>query len=100
MHSPTTNISRLTFDVYRFAFGSVGALEIANEYSGLAVAPAHLYCFRRSQACMPHTFNLTYWRNVMNEQEVVIYSVYVGIDWANSKHDVCVQQAKRTSHNE
>jgi transposase len=29
----------------------------------------------------------------MNEQEVVVYSVYVGIDWANSKHDVCIQQA-------
>lgn len=29
----------------------------------------------------------------MNEQEIAVYSVYVGIDWANSKHDVCVQQA-------
>ena len=29
----------------------------------------------------------------MNEQEVIFYSAYVGIDWANSKHDVCVQQA-------
>ena len=26
----------------------------------------------------------------MNEQ-AVIYSVYVGIDWADSKHDVCIQ---------
>jgi len=25
----------------------------------------------------------------MNEQ-AVIYSVYVGIDWADSKHDVCI----------
>ena len=58
MHLLATNILELTFDVYGFAFGSAGALEIANEYSGLAVAPAHLYCFRRSQACMPHYFNL------------------------------------------
>jgi transposase len=29
----------------------------------------------------------------VNEQEIVVYSVYVGIDWANSKHDVCIQQA-------
>jgi transposase len=28
----------------------------------------------------------------MREQEAVVYSAYVGIDWANSKHDVCVQQ--------
>jgi hypothetical protein len=29
----------------------------------------------------------------MNEQEAVVYSAYVGIDWANSKHDVCVRRA-------
>ena len=28
----------------------------------------------------------------MSEQEAVVYSAYVGIDWANSKHDVCVQK--------
>jgi len=27
----------------------------------------------------------------MNEQAVV-YSVYVGIDWADKKHDVCIRQ--------
>jgi len=27
----------------------------------------------------------------MNEQKAVGYSVYVGIDWADSKHDVCIQ---------
>ena len=26
----------------------------------------------------------------MNEQEVIGYSVYVGIDWADKKHDVCI----------
>ncbi|MCP4431429.1 MAG: IS110 family transposase [Gammaproteobacteria bacterium] len=26
----------------------------------------------------------------MNEQESVVYSVFVGIDWADSKHDVCI----------
>ncbi len=39
MHLLTTNKLELTFDVYSFAFESAGALEIANEYSGLA-APA------------------------------------------------------------
>ena len=29
----------------------------------------------------------------MSEQKVIVYSAQVGIDWANSKHDVCVQQA-------
>ena len=27
----------------------------------------------------------------MNDQEEVVYSAYVGIDWADSKHDVCIQ---------
>ena len=27
----------------------------------------------------------------MNDHEAVIYSVYVGIDWADAKHDVCIQ---------
>jgi len=27
----------------------------------------------------------------MNEQEAIGYSVYVGIDWADSKHDFCIQ---------
>lgn len=35
MHPLATNILGLTFDVYRFAFGSADAPEIANEYSGL-----------------------------------------------------------------
>ena len=40
---------------------------------------------------MPHHSNLTYWGIVMNEQDTVVYSVYVGIDWADLKHDVCIQ---------
>ncbi len=27
----------------------------------------------------------------MSDQEAVVYSVYVGIDWADTKHDVCIQ---------
>jgi len=53
MHPLTTNKLGLAFDVYRFTFESAGALEIVNEHSGLAVAPAHLYRFRRSQAACP-----------------------------------------------
>jgi len=26
----------------------------------------------------------------MNEQESVVYSIFVGIDWADKKHDVCI----------
>ena len=43
MHPLTTNKFLQTYDVHSFGFESAGALEIVNEYSGLAVAPAHLY---------------------------------------------------------
>jgi len=53
MHPLTTNKTAPTRDVYGFGFELAGVLEIDNEYSGLAVAPAHLYCFRRSRAACP-----------------------------------------------
>jgi hypothetical protein len=91
MHPLTTNISPLALDACLFTFESAGALEITNEYSGLAVTPAHLYCYRRSQACMPHVLNLAQWRNIMGKYEPLPFSAYVGIDWADRKHDLCIQ---------
>ena len=93
MHPLATNISTPTCDVRRFGFEPAGALEIDNEYSGLAAKPAHLYCFRGSQARMPHIFNLAYWRSAMSEDNLQEYSAFVGLDWSHSKHDVCVQPA-------
>ena len=91
MHPLATNMLTPTRDVYRFGFESAGALEITNEYSGLAVTPAHLYCFRRSQACMSHNFNLAYWGTVMGNEQEEPFTAYVGIDWADTKHDVCIR---------
>jgi transposase len=34
----------------------------------------------------------------MNEQDTVVYSVYVGIDWADLKHDVCIQSKASDEH--
>ena len=90
MHPLTTNICALTRDVHRFRFESAGVLEIANEYSGIAASPAHLYCLRRSQASIPHTIKFTQWRSTMGLSQLDSFAVYVGIDWALSKHDVCI----------
>ena len=40
MHLRITNKSARALDDYRFTFGSAGALELTNEYSGLAALPA------------------------------------------------------------
>ena len=91
MHPRVTNKCAITHDVYAFTFEPAGALEITNEYSGLVVAPTHLYCFRRSQACMPHVLNLAQWRAIMKKHESLPFAAYVGIDWADKKHDLCTQ---------
>ena len=91
MHPRTTNITPGTQDVYRFDFESAGALEITNEYSGLVVVATHLYCFRRSQAYMSHMINLAHWRVSMGTLNETDYVAFVGIDWADKKHDVCLQ---------
>ncbi len=93
MHPQTTNKSTQTYDVQRFGFEFAGALEVINEYSGLAVAPAHLYCFRRPQACMSLLINLAHGRVNMGTLNETDYVAFVGIDWADRKHDVCIQGA-------
>ena len=55
MHPLTTNKPTPTQDVHSVGLESAGVLEIDNEYSGLAVTPAHLYWLRRSQAAYPTT---------------------------------------------
>lgn len=93
MHLRITNIPTPTFDVHGFSFESTGALGITNEYSGLAVVSAHLYCFRRSQACMFLMVNLPYRRFSMNTLITHSFTAFVGIDWADRRHDVCIQAA-------
>ena len=93
MHQQATNMYTQTQDVYRFGFESAGALEFVNEYSGLAALSAHLYCFRRTQECMPNYFDLELRRRAMTKQTNASFSAYIGIDWADTKHDVCIQAA-------
>ena len=93
MHLWATNNPTLTFNVHGFSFESTGALEITNEYSGLAEVSAHLYCFRRSQACIFLKVNLPHRRISMNTLSNQSFTAFVGIDWADKKHDVCIQEA-------
>lgn len=93
MQLRVTNKGNVTYDVHRFSFELAGALVIVNVYSGLAVAPAHLYYFRRSQTDMSLMFNLSRRRSVMKSPSSHAFTAYVGNDWADKKHDVCLQQA-------
>jgi len=42
---------------------------------------------------MPNYFDLELRRRVMNKQANVSYTAHIGIDWADTKHDVCIQAA-------
>ncbi len=92
MHLRATNKSAKTLDVHRFCFEFTSALEFINEHSGLAVQPAHLYLLRRTQACMSQT--VIYSKGIpMNTMTIQPYAAFVGIDWADTKHDICIQAA-------
>jgi len=53
MHLRITNSSTQAFDAFRFVFGSAGALELTNEYSGLAVQPAPILASQSSSKHVP-----------------------------------------------
>jgi len=53
MHLRITNITAKALDDFCFTFGSAGALELTNEYSGLAALPARYISFESSGKHVP-----------------------------------------------
>ncbi len=53
MHLRITNKSTQALDAFRFDFGSAGALELDNEYSGLAALPAPILASQGSSKHAP-----------------------------------------------
>ena len=53
MHLRITNKTTQAFDAFRFDFGSAGALELTNEYSGLAAQPAPILASQSSSKHVP-----------------------------------------------
>ena len=105
MRPRTTNICARTSDDYGFGFESAGALEFVNEYSGLAVASAPILASQNSSTHAPIQ-NLArgeaYAMGVASDE----FTAVIGLDWADSKHDICVQPAgsearefQRIAHN-
>jgi transposase len=91
MHPQTTNISAQTSDVYRFSFESAGALALDNEYSGFAVLPAHYIAFAERKRARPWSLIYHFWRYDVKPLCTQPFTAYVGIDWADTKHDICLQ---------
>jgi hypothetical protein len=79
------NIERYTFDDFRFSFDATSYFT-HNEYSGLALKTLTILLSKSKE----YITKFHSWRFVMNHLKRK-FSIFVGLDWANKKHDVCVQ---------
>ncbi len=93
MRPRTTNSSTQTFDVYCFSFESAGALAFVNEYSGFAVQPARYIAFAECKLARPGSPIYHCRRCRVKPRSDPRFTAHVGIDWADAKHDVCLQAA-------
>jgi len=93
MHPWTTNTILQTFDVCRFSFESAGSLTLDNEYSGSAVLPAHYIAFAERKQTHPCRSIYHFGRVEVNATDTQPFTAYVGIDWGDAKHDICLQAA-------
>jgi transposase len=88
-----TNISTQTRDVRCFSFESAGTLALLNEYSGFAVRPARYIAFAERKLARPVPVIYHFRKCLMSPLSGGPFTAFVGIDWADAKHDVCVQAA-------
>jgi transposase len=80
-------------DACSFSFASAGALAFANECSGSAVLPAHYMAFAERQLGLSRLIRLTSLEVSMTHPPTQEFAAFVGIDWADTSHAVCLQAA-------
>jgi hypothetical protein len=85
MCSLLTNIVPSSFNDHRFSFEALSYFT-QNEYSGLALQTLSIFLSKSKE----YITNFNVWRFDMNDLQDK-FSVYVGLDWADKKHDICVQ---------
>jgi transposase len=81
------------YDAFSFSFASAGALAFANEGSGSAVLPAHYIAFAERQLGLPRRTRLISLEVSMAHPPTHEFAAFVGIDWADTSHAVCLQAA-------
>jgi hypothetical protein len=74
-----------SFNDHRFSFEALSYFT-QNEYSGLALQTLSIFLSKSKE----YITNFNVWRFDMNDLKDK-FSVYVGLDWADKKHDICVQ---------
>jgi transposase len=76
-----------------FSFASAGALAFANECSGSAVLPAHYIAFAERQLGLSRLIRLISLEVRMAHPPTQEFAAFVGLDWADTSHAVCLQAA-------
>jgi transposase len=87
-----TNIQHPACHAYLVNFESAGALERNNEHSGAAAESALYIAFAPlKQTCPMSLICVARW--MMKHQQGNDFAAFIGIDWADEKHDICLQPA-------
>ena len=94
MHPQITNIQASAQDAFEHIFASAGALVFVNEYSGLPLHRLPLMPSQNTSSHVPGHNCITRWESTHAKQEThEAFVAFVGLDWADAKHDVCLHAA-------
>jgi hypothetical protein len=88
-----TNCQWGAYEAFSFSFESAGALAFANECSGSAVLPAHSMAFAARQLGLSRLIRLIALEVSMAYPPTQAFAAFVGLDWADTSHAVCLQVA-------
>src|SRR5262245_8508989 len=89
-----THIHCIAHEAHEHIFASAGALAFVNAYAGAAAPPAPLECLRRTSMGMALVATLTHaGRRRMTPPSHDTFAAFVGIAWADTNHDGCLQAA-------
>src|SRR5262249_14430201 len=93
MHLRMTSMQAEARDAFEHMLASAGALAFGNDYSEVAASPALSNAFAERQQACPLVPLYPTGRSHMKPQALETFAAFVGLDWADAKHDICLQAA-------
>ena len=96
MHPRMTHRQAEAHDAFEHIFASAGALAFINAYAGSAALPAPYNALAARQLACPCSHSSTLEEITHDTCSPRSFVAFVGIDWADAQHDVCLQTADAT----
>jgi Transposase len=88
-----TNHQCIAFDAYELSFESAGALAFVNECSGPAALAALYLAFAERQLAISLPTRLVSLEVIMTRLPIQEVAAFIGLDWADATHAICLQAA-------